>query len=52
MIFTLSGPVYAKKKPHPHGDPPGQTKKVPEPATTALLGALAASGIIIRKIVK
>lgn len=67
LLFTLAVPVYAgnffpKWPPwtHPKHRPPWTHPKhnpcnpagVPEPATAALLIALGASGIIVRKIVK
>lgn len=53
LVLTLSGPVFAIGIGGFPCKPPGKpTKGVPEPGTAALLGALAASGIVIRKITR
>ena len=56
FILTLSGPLIATAQ-NDDDDSQGNNNNqgntsLPEPGTAALLGSLAASGIIVRKIVK
>ena len=60
FILTLSGPLIATAQNDDSQDQNNNNQdqneqsstSVPEPGTAALLGSLAASGIIVRKIVK